>query len=93
MSRRDRKPKHRHPAAPTGHTTPADREHTARVEAVKTRREAEYQERLRVVREREAERLASVTPEERAREGAFETRPVRSRALMALAAVMGGFSR
>jgi hypothetical protein len=33
LTRRKRKPKHRHPAAPTGYPTPADTEHTAHVEA------------------------------------------------------------
>lgn len=88
VSRRDRKPKHRHPAAPTGYTTPADREHTARVEAAKARREAEYQERLRIVREREAERLAAMTPEDRAREKLAKEGAFRRMAM--LAGLMGG---
>lgn len=86
MSRRDRKPKHRHPAAPTGHTTPADREHTARVEAVAAQRLAEAREADRKAREREA----AMTPEQRARE---EMGRGRAQTLLALAAVMGGFSK
>lgn len=86
MTRRNRKPKHRHPAAPTGYTTPADREHTARVEAIAAQREAEAKEADREARER----LASMTPEQRARE---EMGRGRARTLLALAAVMGGLAK
>jgi hypothetical protein len=91
MSRRDRKPKARNPNAPTGYPTPADREHTARVEAIAAQRLAEAREADRKAREREAERLASMTPEQIAREklakeGAF-------RRMATLAGLMGGLAK
>lgn len=45
MSRRNRKPKRRHPKAPTGYPTNADRAHTAMVEAIRAKRDAERAER------------------------------------------------
>lgn len=90
MTRRDRKPKRRNPNAPTGYPTDADREHTVRVEAIAAQRLAESLERDRKAREREAERLAAMTPEQRARE---EMGRGRARTLLALAAVMGGFAK
>ncbi len=84
MSRKPTKP--RNPNAPTGYPTDADREHTAHVEAIKARREAEYQESRRV----ELERRAALTPEARAAERFGGARiELRSAVLLALAASMG----
>ena len=82
MTRRDRKPKHRHPCAPTGYPTPADAEHAARVDAARVRREAERQERRSV----EWKRRAALTPEAR---GAEDDGQRRAASIFALAAALG----
>ena len=82
MTRRDRKPKHRHPCAPTGYPTPADAEHAARVDAARVRREAERQERRSV----EWKRRAALTPEARAAEDDGQRRAA---SIFALAAALG----
>ena len=87
MSRRNRKPKRRNPNAPTGYPTDADRAHTAMVDAIKAKHAAWAEE----ARLREAERIAALTPEQRAREKLAMERPSnRARTLLALAALMGG---
>ena len=91
MSRRDRKPKHRHPAAPTGYPTPADAEHTAHVEAIKARREAESDKRRRI----ERERREALTPEQRAAEDGryVSRRPVHLLGIMAALGANVGLRR
>ena len=87
MSRR--KPKRRNHHAPTGYPTAAEAEHTARVEAIKARREAEYRERRRL----ERERRAALTPEERDREDGRPTQRRLVRELLLLAAASGGLGK
>lgn len=74
--------KRRNPNTPTGYPTAADAEHTAKVEAIKARREAEYL--------RERERRAALTPEELEREFGSPAQRRVVRELVLLAAASGG---